>query len=222
MTCLRVGGVEPQPGWPLGGTGWASVLPFPAAKLMGRIGGPSIGDKLGQQERFESRREAKPDMIEDVQTGRLYPAEILPASAEDIRSIGPGWKFDWLTVVRQKEVFKIYTLEEPSTILGLMAIERHPGFIEINLLEVSPPHVGRRKRLKNIAGSLIAFAANLSFLLGYEGYVKLTSKTQLLGHYEKAYGFIRQGKSQNMYLNTSAAAAIIATFDGGVSDGNTP
>jgi hypothetical protein len=151
-------------------------------------------------------------MIEDVQTGQLFPVEIVLATAEDIRTIGPGWRFDWLAEVRTKEVYKVRTIEDPSTILGLMSVLPQSGFVEISLLESSPLHVGRRKRLKRIAGSLIAFAARLSFRLGNEEFLRLTSKTQLIDHYEKTYGFVRQGRSHSMILDSHAAETVIATY----------
>jgi hypothetical protein len=178
----------------------------------GCICGPSIGDKLAHRERFESHKEAKPDMIEDVQTGQLFPVEILLASAEDIRSIGPGWRFDWLAEVRKREVYKVRMIKDPNAMLGLMSVLPQSGFVEIALLESDPLHVGRRKQLKGIAGSLIAFAARLSYRLGNEGFLRLTSKTQLIAHYERAYGFVRQGRSHYMILDSDAAQTVIANF----------
>ncbi len=155
-------------------------------------------------------------MIQDSGTGNTFPAEVSLATAEDARSLGPGWNFDWLSVIiLGGEVYILRAPGRSDEILGLMAITRQRGFIEIDLLESGPSHVGRRKRVKGIAGTLIAHAAKTSFTAGCAGYLRLISKTQLIPHYERTYGFIRQGKSQILHLNTRASNAIITLFEGG-------
>jgi len=153
-------------------------------------------------------------MIEDIQTGETFPAEVSLATAEDARSLGPGWNFQWLYVILQGgETYKLRAPGRSDEILGLMAITRQRGYIEIDLLESGPQHVGRRKQVEGIAGTLIAHAARLSFAAGNSGFVTLTSKTRLIKHYARAYGFARHGKSHRMYLDDRAAFAVIATFD---------
>lgn len=82
-------------------------------------------------------------------------------------------------------MFKLVAADEPDSILGLMSLVRQEGYVEVNLLENSPPNVGAGKIFKGIAGSLLAFAAKLSFGLGHEGVIMLMSKTALIGHYRK-------------------------------------
>ncbi len=93
-----------------------------------------------------------------------------------------------------------------------MSIGRQQGFIEIKLLESSPPNVGKGKVFKGIAGSLLAFAGKLSFELNNDGVLMLISKTVLIEHYSKTYGFIRYQRSQKLILGTTASARLIQAF----------
>ena len=61
--------------------------------------------------------------------------------------------------------------------------------VEGGLLESHPQHVGKAKRFRGIAGSLFAFAAQLSFAIGGEGFVTIDAKSELIEHYRWVYGF---------------------------------
>jgi hypothetical protein len=151
-------------------------------------------------------------MIEEVQTGRSLATKVLSVTIEDLRSLGAGWNFDWLSQIRRAEVFKLVTLEDQETIQGLISIKRGQGYIEASLLEADPANVGRSQRFKGVAGNLLAFAARLSRSLGFEGYVTLHAKTSLMKHYKNEYGFESVGNSQKMILPPLAAAQLIARF----------
>ncbi len=86
------------------------------------------------------------------------------------------------------------------------------GYVEVTLLESRPRDVGRPKSVRGIAGSLLAFAAQLSFSLGGEGFVIIDAKTELIEHYQSTYGFQRIGHTQRMVLATGAAATLITQF----------
>ena len=153
-------------------------------------------------------------MIEDAETGDCITTEVLPVVAGDIRTLGPGWKFDWRAEVKRVEVFKLIQLAAPEAILGLMALRRHPNYVEVTLLESHPQHVGKAKRFLGIAGSLLAFAAQLSFVNGGEGFIAIDAKNELIEHYQQVYGFERLGKSQRLILATEAAARLIEKYVG--------
>ncbi len=157
-------------------------------------------------------------MIEDVETGRLITAEVLPVEPHDIRGLGSGWRFDWPAAVVRDEVFKLIDPTAPDAILGLLALRRRENYVEVTLLESSPQDVGRTKRFGGIAGSLFAFAARLSFELGGDGFIAIDEKNELLEHYRLTYGFERIGRSQRMILSTIAAARLIVKYGGSPSD----
>lgn len=75
--------------------------------------------------------------------------------------------------------------------------------IHINLLEASKENVGKGKKVKNIAGNLIAYACKIAFKKGYDGFVSLLPKSKLVGHY-MAYGFNKVGRFLAIFLKTSA------------------
>ncbi len=80
-------------------------------------------------------------------------------------------------------------------------------------------HVGKRKKLGGIPGSLLAYAAQLSFAIGGEGFIAIEAKTNLIEHFQKTYGFKRVGQSQRMFLDNEAAAHLISHYQGGSADG---
>jgi hypothetical protein len=151
-------------------------------------------------------------MIEDLKSGRLLSSEIHLVSLDDLGSLGPDWKFDWVLQARKSETYKLVAIEFPEEILGLMSIDREVNFIEVILIESNPKDVGCDKRFRGIPGHLLAFAAKLSFQLGNEGFVRLIAKTELIDHYVREYGFERFGRSPIMILGPDAAARLITTF----------
>ena len=71
-------------------------------------------------------------------------------------------------------------------ILGLLALRRHENYVEdLTLLESDPRDVGRSKRFRGIPGSLFAFAAQLSFEIGGEGFIAIDARTELIEHYPR-------------------------------------
>ena len=50
------------------------------------------------------------------------------------------------------------------------------------------------KRLDHIAGCLIGFACSIAFKKGYEGFVSLLPKTQLIPFYQEKYDFRPYGR----------------------------
>lgn len=153
-------------------------------------------------------------MIEEVETGRLIATEVRPVEPDDFRALGPGWRFDWRTAVKAAEVFKLLNPTAPNEILGLLALKRRRNYVEVTLLESHPQHVGKTKKLRGIPGSLFAFAAELSFAIGGEGFITIDAKTELIEHYRRVYGFERVGNSQRMFLDTEPAMALITQYGG--------
>lgn len=153
-------------------------------------------------------------LIEDVKTGRLIETAIGPVEPDDLRHLGSGWRFDWRTAVETDEVFKLIAPGAREGILGLLALRRHDNYVEVTLLESHPQNVGRIKEFRGIAGSLLAFAAQLSFGIGGEGFIAIVAKTELIEHYQRVFGFERVAQSQRMILTTGAAARLIAQYTG--------
>src|SRR5207244_5236604 len=111
-----------------------------------------------------------------------------PGRPDDVRELGAGWRFDWRAAVESAQVFKLIDPAAPDAILGLLALRRHENYVEVTLLESHPQNVGRTKRFRGIPGSLFAFAAQLSFAIGGEGFIAIDAKTELIEHFQPVYG----------------------------------
>lgn len=115
-------------------------------------------------------------MILEVATGRLIETIVVPLDVADLGSLGSGWHFDWSVAHRRFEVYRVKTRDDPTMIHAMIALTRRSNFVEVDLLECHPINVGRNKRFDGAAGLLFAFAAQLSFDLGGEGFVAFNSK----------------------------------------------
>lgn len=139
-------------------------------------------------------------------SGVLLEADISEVHDKDYGVIksDPRFSFDWETE-RNYEVYKNYLLSEDHIILGLMSLIDIPQEyrIHLNLLEVSKSHQGKRKKIDLIAACLIAFAAEEAIKRGYDGFVSLEPKTQLINHYKDKYGFRQYGR----YLGIEGAVS---------------
>jgi hypothetical protein len=124
-------------------------------------------------------------MIEDVETGHLLTTEVRPVELDDFQHLGSGWRFDWRGAFESGEVFKLIDPVASDSILGLLALRRHQNYVEVTLLESHPQNVGRAKRFRGVPGSLFAFAAQLSFAIGGEGFIAIDAKTELIEHYQR-------------------------------------
>lgn len=123
-------------------------------------------------------------------------AEIVPIETKDFKLIKKQKKFsfDW-ELDKPYLCFKL-VLKGTNNILGLMSIMDYPNElrIEIHLIELSKENKGKDKKIGRIAGCLIAYACRIAFSKGYDGFVSLVPKTELIKHYQEAYGFQQIGR----------------------------
>jgi len=124
-------------------------------------------------------------------------AKIEKATQEDFALVKSSdeFFFDW-TKERKRMVFKMLEVSK-GNILGLISVTDFPEELRlhINLLESSKSNVGKNKIIDGIAGSLIAYVVSKAFEKGYNGFVSLIPKTNLIEFYIKMYGFIRVGNA---------------------------
>lgn len=109
-------------------------------------------------------------------------------------NIDLNFSFNW----KKESLNELYAIKfaEGEEILGLMSLIDHPSEfrIHINLLESAISHRGKNKQILNIPGCLIAYACKLSFMNGYNGFVSLIPKTELIEYYINTYGFTKVGR----------------------------
>lgn len=119
------------------------------------------------------------------------------------KELEQNFTFDW-ELEKKNDVFKLEKIVGEE-ILGLISLENISKElrIHINLLESSVTNRGKKKQIKNIAHCLIAFACKQSFALGYDGFVSLYPKTELIKYYVDEYKFEQLGRYLAIYGNTS-------------------
>lgn len=151
--------------------------------------------------------------LKDERNEKLLRANIEPVAKKDYTSIEQSkeFAFDW-RMERDNDVYKIYLISKKKEILGLMSIidYKRETRIHINLLEIQAKNQGRGKRIDWIAGCLIAFACQLSFARGYEGFVSLRPKTELIALYRNKYGFRKFGLF--LFIEKEAADFLVQKY----------
>jgi len=131
----------------------------------------------------------------EKKTGKKLNAVIEEVSKSDLKRIKKekNFGFDW-NLEADNLLYKI-RLTRNKEILGIISIIDYPNEfrIHINLIESSKNYRGKDKSILNIPGCLIAFTCKMAFKNGYEGFVSLTPKTELVEYYNKTYGFLQFG-----------------------------
>lgn len=141
----------------------------------------------------------------DIQTGKNLKGVIEELDIEAINNLksNKNFEFDWSEESNYR-VFQIH-LPNETEILGLISIlDIASEFrIHINLIESSFKHRGKEKKIENIPGCLISYCCQLAFENGYDGFVSLIPKTQLIKYYHNKYGFIQVGTMMAVFGETS-------------------
>lgn len=130
---------------------------------------------------------------------------IEPISTNDYFEINKSEQFDFEWIKEKKNiVFKLRKKGEEN-ILGLLSLIDIPkeSRLEIHLIEVSKNNIGKQKSIDRIAGCLIAYACDLAFQRGYDGFVSLVSKTKIIKIYKEKYGFQEFGNQLYIQLDRS-------------------
>ena len=145
-------------------------------------------------------------------TKEWHDAVIELVEGEDWKIIERNKNFDFKWSIEKKQIVYKIKLEIEEEILGLISIEDIPKELRIHvrLIEVNAADRGSNKRYEYVAGCLFAFTCKMAFKKGYEGYVSLYPKTELIEYYKKKYGFQEFGK--HMYIELSKSEALINTY----------
>ena len=130
-----------------------------------------------------------------VTTGEKVEVAIERLSVQEVQQLkgSKQFLFDWSTEVKN-EVYRISLLGEQD-ILGLISLidVSEELRMHINLIESSKENQGNAKQYDHIPGCLIAFACQMAFEKGYDGFVSLIPKTKLIDYYRNKFGFFSAG-----------------------------
>lgn len=98
-----------------------------------------------------------------------------------------------------------------NIIHGLISISLLSGYVEMNLIESAPFNLGKHKEYNGVAGNLVAYACEVSFANGFDGYVTFIAKTNLIQHYiETLKAEILFGNK--MVIETKAAKNLVSKY----------
>lgn len=129
--------------------------------------------------------------IENSVTGEVFDTKVVRLGESDRKDIKPAERlFDWEVELdlKNREVYKLTTVNNSRIIHGLLCLEDQNDHIFIHLVESANFNKGTNKMYLGVAGNFFAFACKLSFEKGYEGYVAFNSKSALIEHYKKKLG----------------------------------
>ena len=148
----------------------------------------------------------------NVKTGEKIDGQIIKMTSSEVRKLKgvEDFQFDW-SLEAAKEVYAIKRVDE-GELLGLVSLTdvAQELRIHINLVESAVKHRGKSKEVDGIPGCLIGFACEMSFSKGYDGFVSLYPKTQLVKYYHEKFGFMQMGR--NMVVFMEVAQSIIEKY----------
>ena len=139
----------------------------------------------------------------EVNTNRNVKAKIRRLRDTVAIEIEANFSFNW-ELEESNELFNL-TQSVGNEIIGLISITTiaEELRIHINLIESSIHNRGESKIIKNIAHCLISYACKQSFALGYDGFVSLYPKTELIDYYINEFGFEQFGRHLAVYGKNS-------------------
>ncbi|MEL7123747.1 MAG: hypothetical protein AAFO07_30180 [Bacteroidota bacterium] len=145
-------------------------------------------------------------------SGLLQEAIVELVEDEDWKVIEKNDNFNFNWIKERKHIVHKIRLKIEDEILGLISIEDIPKELRIHvrLIEVNYKDRGQVKRYDYIAGCLFGFICRMAFRKGYEGYVSLFPKTELIKYYKGQYGFQQFGK--NMFIELSKSEELVNKY----------
>jgi len=153
--------------------------------------------------------------IQNTISGDSFPTEVLRLRKEDLKQVTKknGWNFNWKQELadNSRDVFKLTITNNPNIIQGLLSLSLEHDHVYMHLLENAPFNIGQNKLYEGVAGNLVAHACKVSFQQGFNGFISFTSKTKLIGHYEKTLGAYTLG-GHRMIIPTDAAQKLVDKY----------
>ena len=153
--------------------------------------------------------------VQNTISGDSFQTEVSRFTFADTKRITKknGWSFNWKEELNDdaKEVYKLTIIDNPDIIQGLLSVSIESDHVFINLIESAPFNIGRNKLYEGVPGNLVAYACQISFQHGFDGFAAFTAKTKLINHYEKTLGAYHFG-GHRMIIPTIPARILVEKY----------
>ncbi|OFY65153.1 MAG: hypothetical protein A3H98_07955 [Bacteroidetes bacterium RIFCSPLOWO2_02_FULL_36_8] len=152
--------------------------------------------------------------IENTLTGEVFDTAIIKLTIKDLSQIiKADWQFDWTKEIkdRDKQVYKLTTVNNHTIIQGLLSIEDKKDHIFMHLIESAKFNKHKDKVYLGVPGNLVAFACKVSVDKGYQGFLAFDAKTALIKHYQDTL-FATHFRGLRMFIETNAALRLISQY----------
>ncbi len=153
--------------------------------------------------------------IQNTISGDSFETEVSRLTKTDLKQVTKknGWNFNWKKEFdnNSREIYKLTIVNNPTIIQGLLSFSVKPDHIYMELVESAPFNLGLKKLYEGVPGNLVAFACNVSFQRGFDGFLSFTAKTKLIEHYEKTLGAYHFG-NHLMIIHTKVAQQLIDKY----------
>lgn len=125
--------------------------------------------------------------------------------------IEAGWNFIWNDSYNENSLKLAAWLDDE--LQGLIEYERmfNEMFNEVRLIESAPHNVGKHKIYGNVPGTLFATVAQDAFEQGFDGFVVLEAKSNLINHYILKYG-AKLTHGRRLVFDAAASNKLIEEF----------
>jgi hypothetical protein len=153
--------------------------------------------------------------IQNLITTEIFDTEFSSVDISDLQDINltNGWALEWTDFLSVYNLVKVYTINNPNIIQGLVTFRSGKDHIFMEFVEVAPYNRGQNKTYDLVAGNLIAFLCYLSQRKGFGGWLFFQSKPQLVSYYQaKYYAQEHPKRKEVMYIAPKEAQILIDIY----------
>lgn len=164
---------------------------------------------------FSIRVDKLTNSIQHADTQESFATALRRLTVTEARTLPKEqWQFDWVREARDKtrEVYALYTVENPAIIQALISIEDQGTHMYMHLVESASFNKGKTKTYLGVLGNMAAFVCQRAFQQNYDGFVAFESKTRLIEHYKKTLGAEQMGSGIRMAIGTHAAIKLVKQY----------
>jgi L-amino acid N-acyltransferase YncA len=150
--------------------------------------------------------------IVEVSTGKIYKTDFKRMTAKDAKEIASHWYFGWKDELKDPgiQVYKMYIIDSPKIIQGLISLHVDKGFIEVRYAENSE-YMKKTKIYRGVGTNLFAYACKLSKEQGFGGFIGFIVKSNVIKHYAETLG-AKPINKHKMYIDNIAAEKLIKFY----------